>query len=63
MRSRSQFFGKSQQICGFFILEILQLHRLQAFLDGHGIGTWSKGGIGSMNERRSPGRDHRRGWF
>ena len=34
-----KFFGKSQQIGGFFILEILQLHRLQFILNGHVIGT------------------------
>ena len=30
-----ELLGKGQQIGGFFILEILQLHRLQAFLNGH----------------------------
>ena len=31
-----EILGKRQKIGGFFILEILQLHRLQAFLNSHG---------------------------
>ena len=56
-----QFLGKGQQIGGFFVLEILQLHRLQAILDSHGTVPETKGGLVSMHGGpMAPGRDHRK---
>jgi hypothetical protein len=50
--SISNSSAKASNSAVFFILEFLQFHRLQGFLDGHGIGNLSKWGIG-FDERKA----------